>query len=93
MDFEWSDAKRRSNLIKHGIDFEDAVEVFDDICLESPDQRREYGEERIIAIGNVNGHIIVVVYTDRAPGIRRIISARRAGHEERERYRAVFARR
>lgn len=28
--FEWDENKRRSNIVKHGIDFEDAKDVFDD---------------------------------------------------------------
>jgi uncharacterized protein len=30
MRFEWDEAKNRSNLQKHGIDFETAVLVFED---------------------------------------------------------------
>ncbi|NJD10540.1 MAG: BrnT family toxin, partial [Gemmatimonadetes bacterium] len=29
MDFEWEEAKARANLDKHGVDFDDAVRVFD----------------------------------------------------------------
>lgn len=91
MDFEWSDAKRQSNLKKHGVDFEDVGQMFDGICVEMSDQRRDYGEVRVIAIGEVNGCVIVVVYTDRSSDLRRIISARKAGNAERERYRAAVA--
>jgi uncharacterized DUF497 family protein len=30
MDFEWDETKQRANVAKHGIDFADAKEVFDD---------------------------------------------------------------
>lgn len=30
MEFEWDEAKARSNLTKHGIDFADATAVFED---------------------------------------------------------------
>jgi len=48
-----------------------------------PDRRRDYGEERVIAIGEVDGEVLVVVYTDRG-NTRRIISARRANRKERQ---------
>ena len=56
----------------------------------TPDERRDYAEERFIAIGETEGEVLVVVYTDRGD-VRRIISARRANRKERETWRS-FAR-
>ena len=83
--FEWDPNKNARNLRQHGIDFEDAVGIFDRPVLEGLDDRCDYGEERIIAYGEVNQHVIAVVYTWRA-GSRRIISARKAARNEREAY-------
>ena len=47
------------------------------------DTRRDYGEVRVVALGQVEGRVLVVVYTDRGD-TRRIISARPAKRKERE---------
>jgi uncharacterized DUF497 family protein len=44
-------AKHRANLRAHGIDFADAIAVFDGPTLERVDEREDYGEERWVAIG------------------------------------------
>jgi uncharacterized protein len=86
MAFEWDAAKRSANLAKHGIDFRDAVQIFEGPVLEKIDRRRDYGEDRIAAIGVAMGLELYVVYTVRG-GERRIISARRANRHERKAYR------
>ena len=84
-EFEWDDRKARSNLRKHGIDFVDARYVFmDDDRIDGIDDSMDYGEDRSLAIGLVNGRVLAVVYTIRGDRIR-IISARKADrHEEQE---------
>jgi uncharacterized protein len=89
MDFEWHEAKNAANITKHGIDFADAIRIFDGPVLENPDIRRNYGERRIIAFGVFDDREVVVVYTMRR-GRRRIISARRAHRSEREAYRKAY---
>jgi uncharacterized DUF497 family protein len=86
---EWDAAKNAANIAKHGIDFADAIRIFDGLTLERPDVRREYGEPRIVAFGVVDGRELAVVYTVRG-GRRRIISARRAHSRERKAYREAF---
>ena len=84
--FEWDEAKREANLVKHGVDFVDALEVFaDPRRVERIDQRREYAEERRQAVGMVRGQVLFVVYTLRGE-VRRLISARRASSNERRAY-------
>ena len=85
MDAEWDEKKREANLAKHGIDFTVAASIFDGPVVEYPQPKRDYGEERIAAIGRVENRILYVIYTWRDYR-RRIISARRAGDDERERY-------
>jgi uncharacterized protein len=84
--FEWDEAKRRSNLRKHGVELADAVAVFDDpagITMED----RDHGEERFVTMGvDAFGRILVVVYTYRESDIIRIISARSAEAHERKQY-------
>ena len=85
MEFEWDENKRQSNLSKHGIDFIDAAKIFNRPVLERVDNRYDYEETRIIALGEVNGVVLFVVYTWRGE-VRRIISARRATKRERNKY-------
>ena len=86
MVFEWDDAKYRLNIEKHGIRFEDAQRIFDGFTVDVIDDREDYGEERVISIGMLDGIVVLaVVHTDRG-GTCRIISARQANRKERERY-------
>ncbi len=88
VDFEWDEEKNRLNIEKHGISFEEAVHVFDDVHLSRPDTREDYGEVRTITIGMIAGTVVaVVVHTDRDEAIR-IISARKANKRERSDYHA-----
>ena len=80
--FEWDEAKSQRNLNERGFGFEYAARVFLSLTLERPDNRREYGEVRIQAIGRVIDDILFVVYTDRGDA-RHIISARLASRKER----------
>lgn len=83
MDFEWDDHKATGNLVKHGIDFEDAISIFAGPVLEFASDRQ--GEPRRVAIGMLEDREITVVYTIRG-GVYRIISARRARRRERQAY-------
>ena len=75
--FEWDEAKRDANLVKHGVDFVDALEVFaDPRRIERIDKRRGYREERRQVVGRVGEQVLFVVYTRRGEA-RRVISARR----------------
>ena len=90
MAFEWDERKRRSNLRKHGIDFAAVEPIFRGHLLEEDDKRRDYGERRIKAIGELGGVSLSVVYTWRGER-RRLISARRARTDERKAYEAKLA--
>lgn len=85
MEYEWDPAKARENIKIHGIDFADAVQVFDNphIPREDPDAE---GEQRFVTIGMDDlGRFLVVVYTYR-PGKIRLISARKASKKEGKEY-------
>lgn len=85
MDVEWDEDKREKNLEKHGIDFVRAVKIFENPVLEWVDNREDYGEKRTIALGHASDQFLVVVYTWRGEN-RRIISAWKAGRDEKEKY-------
>jgi uncharacterized DUF497 family protein len=82
MEFEWDEAKSEWTRRERGFGFEDAIPIFDGPVLEWEDQREDWGEKRIVAIGSVGEDILAVIYTDRGPR-RRIISARSARKKER----------
>ena len=85
VDFEWDPVKNRGNVRKHGIDFRDAVRVFESPYLEYTDERFDYGEERTIAYGRMGIHIVAVVFVPRQ-GRLRILSVRKATKTETRAY-------
>lgn len=87
MEFEWDPTKNEANIAKHGLDFADAEALFENDVYAAKDARKDYGEERWRGIGELHGRVLVVVWTDRGPGKRRIISLRRANERERKAYR------
>jgi uncharacterized protein len=85
-DFEWDRNKAARNLAAHGISFEVACEVFEDRhAIERPDDREDYGEDRVNITGTVKGRLLTVTYTLRGFRIR-LISARMAEPYERRWY-------
>jgi uncharacterized DUF497 family protein len=85
VEFEWDEHKRRANLSAHGIDFEDALGIWDAPVLEVPSAQTHHGEERFLAIGRLKDLMVTVVFTRRGEN-RRLISARIARRDEREEY-------
>lgn len=85
MHFEWDDAKRLSNLQKHGIDFANVPALFDGDILTVEDDRYSYGEQRFVTFGLLQGRVIAVVHTERETRIR-LISARKATRYEQRVY-------
>jgi uncharacterized protein len=86
MRFTWRSEKNRINVRHHGIAFQDAARIFDGPTVETVDERFDYGETRIYAIGLVNSLEITVIYTDRENGERHLISAWRSEPHERRYY-------
>lgn len=85
--FDWDPSKDLTNQEKHGISFEEAREVFDDLFhLAKYDEEHSWEEERWITLGVLpDQRTIVVVHTYREDQIR-IISARLATRSERRTY-------
>jgi uncharacterized DUF497 family protein len=63
MNYVWDRRKGRANLTRHGIAFEDAIGIFDGPTLEKVDNRFDYSETRVYAIGVANGLEVTVIYT------------------------------
>ncbi len=87
MEFEWDEDKNRDNIRKHGLDFVDAWQIFDEPMLIEIDNREDYGEERFIGIGFLKNFLVAVVFAEPREDTIRIISLRRAIKYERERFR------
>jgi uncharacterized DUF497 family protein len=83
--FQWDPRKAVSNLDKHGVDFADAVAVFEDPrALTMPDPHPD--EERFVTLAlDSLGRVLVVSWTHRDDDIR-LISARKATRRERLQY-------
>ena len=85
--FQWDEEKNRVNVEKHGIDFRDAVSVFERQTFDRLDARRDSGETRINSLGEMGRQVVVNVTHTNRNGEIRLISARPATSRERERYR------
>lgn len=87
MRFAWDEKKATSNLVKHGILFEEATTVFNDPLSDTfPDPDHSLQEHRFIIIGSAeSGKILVAAHTDDGELVR-IISARETTHGERKSY-------
>jgi uncharacterized protein len=85
MDFEWDSAKDASNRRKHGIGFRQAAEIFRGPIVVSEDMRRDYSERRFVALGEYDGEVIRLVFTERGSTIR-IITAWKASQYDRKAY-------
>ncbi len=85
--FEWDEQKAKTNQIKHGISFDEAITIFDDpLSLNFNDPDHSRGEDRYIIIGLSNqGRLLFVSHTDRNNRIR-LISARLLTPKEKRYY-------
>jgi uncharacterized DUF497 family protein len=81
MQFEWDEAKRKSNLKTHGLDFADAELVFGGLTASYEDDRFRYDEQRFVTLGLLRGVPVSIVHTETQDVIR-VISFRRATHHE-----------
>jgi uncharacterized protein len=86
MKFEWDQGKNEVNADKHGFDFSDAHRIFDLPMAVELDQRDDYGEDRWIGTGFLDGRVVVVIYTEPDSQTVRIISLRKALSSERRNY-------
>jgi uncharacterized DUF497 family protein len=87
MEFEWNKEKAAINLAKHGVSFEEAKTVFDDLLyVDFYDPDHSTDEHRYLIIGaSQHGRLLLISYTERDNKVR-LISAREATRTERETY-------
>ena len=89
MRLTYDPAKREKTLIERGLDFEDALIVFEGPTVEIEDTRKDYGERRIICYGRLENRLIVVGYTPRGAD-RHVFSMRKANDREQARLASYF---
>lgn len=90
MNYEWSEAKRSANIVKHGADFAN-MEHFDwATAIVRVDDRDDYGELREIALGFIGVRLHVVAYTPRGEDTARIIMLRKATKKEAKLYEEAY---
>ena len=85
MEFEWDEAKRNSNLRNHDIDFVGIEKVFEGETVTILDDRFDYGEERFVTFGLLDGRVVAIAHTETGEVIR-VISARKATKNEESSY-------
>lgn len=78
---EFDPTKRDSTLIARGLDFARSHDLFLGRHLTRRDDRIDYGEDRYVTAGHLDGHIVLIVWTPRGNS-RRIISMRKANERE-----------
>ena len=89
MNVTFDPAKDAANIEKHGVSLVEASCFEWDAAVVWPDQRRDYGESRMAALGYIGLRIMALVFVDRPadkPTERRIISLRKANSREVKRY-------
>jgi hypothetical protein len=82
--FEWDAAKFAANLVKHGFNFRDAIQVFEDV-EEVTTESFKNGELRYKTVGICEGSLVAVIHTPRGSNCR-IISMRHVRNNERRAY-------
>ncbi len=86
--YVWDEAKRKSNLKKHGLDFKDAYLIYEnpDKCTYEASREDEY-RMMDVALAVIKGRLLTLVYTERGDDVR-VISFRNSSREERKQYEA-----
>lgn len=88
MGFEWDNAKSNVNKIKHGVNFEEALEIWHHLHVDVKNIAQARDESRSATLGKINNRIYVAIWTKRGQNIR-IISVRRARKNEEKTYNQV----
>lgn len=69
--FCWNAAKERINILRHGLSFREAVDVFSDHHrIVAKDDKHSQEEERLFCIGRSNGRVVTVRFTYRGKLVR-----------------------
>jgi len=89
MNISYDKNKRKKTLLERGLDFRDAVLVFEGAVFEFEDTRQDYQEERIIAVGHLAGRMVIIGYVNRE-NTKHIFSMRKANEREVKKYQEQF---
>jgi len=90
MKIEYDQQKRQATIEERGLDFEDAHLVFAaPRRITWTDTRQEYGENRLVTMGELSGRLVIIVHTGRADATR-IISMRKANEREKRWFEEQF---
>lgn len=82
MILEYDNAKNAKNIAKHGIGF-NAVQEFEwATAIVSPDNRRDYGEARLLGYGFIGTRLHALCFIDAGMEVIRVISLRKANARE-----------
>lgn len=81
MQLTWDEAKRRMTLLERGLDMADVQQMFVGRYVTDPDVRFDYGENRFVTYGFLNGRLCAVVWTPRDQD-HHIISLRKTNDRE-----------
>ena len=85
MDIEFDPAKDQENRRRHGVSLALSGPVLATMVTQFEDDRRDYGETRMVALGFIGPRLYVCVYTLRGE-VRRVISLRKANRREQARW-------
>lgn len=91
MKISYDPAKRAVTLEMRGLDMARIAEVFAGRHLTFEDARFDYGEDRYLTFGHLDGQMVVFAWTPR-DGTCRVISLRKANGRERKRYESRLGR-
>lgn len=81
MRIHFDPAKNERNVRERGLSFEQAAEFDFATALIAVDDRKQYGEARYVALGQLAGRLHVLCFTEAPDGIR-VISFRKANARE-----------
>jgi len=85
MKITFDPAKNDKNRLERGLSFEDVVNFDFESALYQIDGRKNYGEERIRALGFLDKRLCALVFAETSLGIR-VISFRKANKREVKQY-------
>ena len=88
LEFEWDEDKRQQVIKNRSVDLLYAAQIFENHTLVRRDNRKDYGEERFIALGHVDEEYFCLVYTIVEDGVFRLITAWKAGRNGEKKYKA-----
>jgi uncharacterized DUF497 family protein len=86
MRVSFDETKRQLVLKEHGVDLAGAGRLLDGLCFEMADDRFDYGEERWVSIGELDGEVVVCIWADWGDDHVRVITMWKAKANEKKRY-------